>query len=348
MYGVSLVNVVVVDEHRPNHALYAKVLSNIEDVQAFAFVDPHAALAWLRNADASLLIVDQVMTKMTGIEFVGLVRALPNRGSLPFLMISAVEDKPLRREAFAAGALALLSKPIDPMELLHLAGNIVHADKQRRDSRADAGAANERALGAARTLEIQDGRVLDSLLRAMRLRDPNLGVHADNVSALTGRIALKIGLPELEARVVERAALLHDVGKMCFSDRILLGTAPLTPAERQTARAHVATSASILAGVQSALLQTALAISISHHERWDGDGYPDGLRGDQIPLAGRIVAVADAYCAMTANRPQRLALSPGHALRTIVSGRATVFDPLIVSALEELLKVGLLDAASRA
>jgi putative two-component system response regulator len=163
-------------------------------------------------------------------------------------------------------------------------------------------------------------------------RDDETGAHAARVAAISGAIARALRLPEESARLIEIAAPLHDLGKVAISDAILLKQGPLSAAERRVMEEHATTGAQMLAGSEIPVLQVARAIALSHHERWDGHGYPNRLAGPRIPLAGRIVAIADVFDALTTDRPYKRAWPLADALAEIRSLRGSHFDPAIADA----------------
>ena len=163
-------------------------------------------------------------------------------------------------------------------------------------------------------------------------RDDETGAHAARVAAISGAIATALGLPESSARLIELAAPLHDLGKVAIADAILLKQGPLSDAERRVMEEHTTTGARMLEGSDMPVLQVARAIALTHHERWDGAGYPNRLDGPRIPLPGRIVAIADVFVALTSDRPYKRAWPVADALAEIRSLRGSHFDPVIVAA----------------
>jgi response regulator RpfG family c-di-GMP phosphodiesterase len=336
-------DILVVDDHEPNLLLYKKVLGKIDGTVARCYTEPRAALAWAKARVPLLVVVDHTMPEWTGLEFMAMLRAIPGREGVPFIMVTASDERELRREALRRGALGFLAKPVDPVEFLTLATNVIAADRGRREAvvRADQHAARVRE--ADEGIAARDVRAIDALAGAMAARDPQLAMHGEQVAALSQRLATRLGIASSERDLLADATRIHDVGKLAFSDRILSGSTRLTPAERALIPLHVEHGRAILAAFdesQSPLLRMAFTIAIGHHERYDGAGYPGGLRADAIPLVARIVAVADAYCALTAARAWRAAMSPGHALGTIESARGTAYDPRVVAALREAVSAG--------
>lgn len=335
-----MTDVLVLDDHEPNLVLYAKVLSKIGDITAHCFTEPKVALAWAETKVPVLAVLDQQMPDLSGLDFVERLHAIPGRESVPFFMVTADTGRELRRQALGRGAMGFLTKPVDPVEFLALAKNVLVNDRRRRDAvkRADEHGARARVI--EQELSSRDTALLDALVAAMRARDPRLAEHGERVAALTERLSKRLGVAPAERALLASAVRVHDVGKLAYPDRIANGTTRLEAADTALAREHVAHARAIIGDPESALLRTALIVATTHHERWDGAGYPGGLRGEAIPLNGRIVAVADAFVAMTSLRAWRAAMSPGHALATIESARNTAYDPRVVTALRESLSEG--------
>jgi putative two-component system response regulator len=185
--------------------------------------------------------------------------------------------------------------------------------------------------------------MLRRLARVIEYRDNATGEHVERMSAYCAIVARHLGWLPGEAHELRTAATMHDVGKVAVPDRILLKPGPLTLEERLTMERHTVTGHEMLAGSRSPIIQQAADIALSHHERWDGGGYPHGLPGPEIPVAARIVALADVFDALTSNRVYRQALPLQAALALMEQGRGTQFDPQILDAflagLEEILAV---------
>jgi CHASE2 domain-containing sensor protein len=189
-----------------------------------------------------------------------------------------------------------------------------------------------------RTAELHDAQleIVRRLALAAEQRDEETGAHIDRISDRCYDLALAIGLPESEAELIRHASVLHDVGKIGIPDRILLKPGKLDPDEWEVMKTHAAIGAQILAGSVSPLLQLGETIALTHHERWDGSGYPQSLAGEDIPLAGRICAICDVYDALRSVRPYKRAWTREEALAEIVRERGSHFDPQLVDTFLEL------------
>jgi putative two-component system response regulator len=193
-------------------------------------------------------------------------------------------------------------------------------------------------LVAERTRELDDARTdtLRQLAIAAEYRDDETYQHTERVGHLAARLALRLGLPGGQVTLLRHAAPLHDVGKLAIPDRILLKPGRLTPEEFEVMKTHAELGARLLSSGSSRVLQTAAVIAATHHERWDGAGYPKGLSGETIPLVGRIVAVADVFDALTHDRPYKSAWSVQDACEEIENSAGSQFDPRVLGAFMEL------------
>jgi putative two-component system response regulator len=198
--------------------------------------------------------------------------------------------------------------------------------------------------------ELQAARIedLERLALMAEYRDDDTHRHTARVARTVALLACDLGLDEQLAATLARAAPLHDVGKIGIPDRVLLKPGRLTAEEFEVMKTHTIIGGRILSHSRFPVVRAAMEIAFTHHERWDGTGYPAGLSGEQIPIAGRIVAVADAFDAMTHARPYKPAFSLAHAIAEIAAGRASQFDPRIVDAFMALDHRGLIDASAQA
>ena len=289
---------------------------------------------YLQTADPDLLVIDTDVPGFDGPALLAEVTSqLPPDTFIPILALGPA-DPAAGRRSLGAGAKDYLAKPVDPEELelrVHalLDTRFVHLRlREAKDVLED--------LVRRRTYELRRAQqeTLELLGRVAELRDDATGEHTKRVGRLSGLIAQEMGLPRDKVRLIAQAAPLHDLGKIAITDRILLKDGGFdTVEERVEMRRHALLGAELLSGADSELLRAAREIAASHHERWDGQGYPHGLRGEEIPLAARIVAIADAFDALVHTRPYKPAWSVAEALSEIKQERGWQFDPRVVDAL---------------
>lgn len=327
--------VLVVDDHETNLKVFARVVSQIPNTSSNAFLSPKSALRWSEINDVALALVDQEMPEMSGVDFIRAFREIRGRHDVPIIMITATGDKELRRTAVQTGASAFLTKPVDPVEFIALAQNFMVMHNLKRDalSRAESSQAQVRMLQGA--VDGKDIEVIETLERLMAGRDKRLADHCTRTALFAEAIANKMRLSTNDVRSIATAARVHDVGKLTVPDRVMLKPGRLTDVERRLAQSHAEAGAALFRDRETSLLTLAAQIATSHHERFDGSGYPAGLKGEAIPLGARIVAVADAFAALTSHRPYREALSVGLALDEIERGAGVRFEGRIVGALRE-------------
>jgi response regulator RpfG family c-di-GMP phosphodiesterase len=195
----------------------------------------------------------------------------------------------------------------------------------------------ERTCELERTIAGLDAAQIETVRRlcqAVEFRDQDTGTHVARVSAFAARVARRAGLDADRCVLIERATPLHDVGKVAIPDSVLLKPGALTPDERALMETHAEIGHRLLDGSQSPVLQLAASIALTHHERYDGSGYPRGLAGEHIPIEGRIVAIADVFDALTSDRPYRPAMTVAQALDILRAGRGTHFDPFLLDQFE--------------
>lgn len=293
------------------------------------------------------MITDYEMPDMNGIEFICAVRSIPELLNVPIVMVTSHDQRSLRREALEAGATDFLPKPIDRDEVRARVTNLLALSQAHRALRDQVAQLAREVATAVALVEEREREIVSTLMCAAENRDEDTGDHIARVSAYTSLIAEALGLDTAECRLMELAATMHDVGKIAVPDAILRKPGPLAPEERREMERHAERGYRILGGSASPVMRLAAEIAASHHERWDGTGYPHRLRGEAIPLSGRIVAVADVFDALTTERPYKQAWSPKRARTHMAENAGAHFDPRVVEAflsrwdqIEAFLEVG--------
>ena len=327
--------ILVVDDEEPQRRLAARLLATY-GYQCVEASSEAAALAAVADEAPALVLTDMTMPGGSGIS---LIRALQaSHPDVATVMVTGRDDPDVAEVALDGGAYGYVIKPFELSELLIAVSSALRRRALAIENRGHRDRLED--LVRLRTRELDESRAetMERLARAVESRDPDTGLHLERMSGLVYRLACALGWKRADAETLRLASVLHDVGKVGISDEILLKPGPLTPDERRLIETHVAVGHGILAGAHSELLRLSDIVAWTHHERYDGTGYPRGLAGDEIPLVGRIAAVADVFDALTSNRPYRTALPEHDAYEEIRESRG--FDPAVVAALDTVLSEG--------
>jgi putative two-component system response regulator len=325
-------NVIIVDDTQINVTLMQALVKRIEGCKPICFTDSAAGLAWCIENNPDLVIVDYMMPAPDGMEFIQRFRAVPEKAEVPILMVTADHEKEVRYRALESGANDFLTKPVDRIEFTSRVKNML-AIRRNHLALADRAAWLADEVGKA-TAEIREREreAVFRLARAAEFRDPETGAHIQRMAHYSRLIAARLGLDSAKQDLILEAAPMHDVGKLGTPDMILLKPGKLTPEEFAVMKQHATIGWEILRGSAAPTLQVAAEIAHTHHEKFDGSGYPRGLVGEDIPLFGRIVAIADVFDALTSERPYKQAWAFEKAWDFVAAGRGTHFDPVCVDA----------------
>ena len=325
-------DVLIIDDIDINLTLVKALVLKLGECNPILFDKPLEALEWCRSNVPDLVIVDYMMPEMDGLKFISAFRALHGRNEIPVLMITANDQKDIRYEALIGGANDFLTKPIDRIEFSARARNMLslRTGQKYLADRAE----HLASLVEERTVEIREREkeLIFRISRAAEFRDPETGAHIQRMAHYSQIIALGLDLSLAQQRLILEAAPMHDVGKIGIPDYILLKPGKLTHEEFEVMKGHARIGFEMLKDSRSEIMQAGAEVAISHHEKFDGSGYPNGLKGQQIPLFGRIVAVADVFDALTSERPYKRAWSLEDACKFLEYGRGKHFDPLCVEA----------------
>jgi len=320
--------IVIIDDVEANLLLLRHFITQLGEAhEVQAFTDPLLALAHCQSHVPDLVIVDYMMPKLDGVELIQRLRATPGRADIPLLMVTANDEVDVRYRALDSGANDFLTKPLDKIEFRARMRNMLalRASQKRLEDRASWLA--EEVLKATDEIVRRERETILRLSRAAEFRDPETGDHIQRMAHYSWMIAVRLGLPLAQQQLILEAAPMHDVGKVGIADHILLKPGKLTDEEFAVMKQHPVIGHSILSGSSSPLLQMAADIALSHHEKFDGSGYPLGKKGGAIPIAGRVVAVADVFDALTSARPYKPAWEMARALDFMREQRGRHFDP---------------------
>ena len=328
-------HILIVDDTEINLILFAALVKKLGDCEAHTFSSSMEALDWADANDCDLLIVDYMMPDIDGLEFISRFRALPRCQAVPVLMITANDQKQLRYRALDLGANDFLIKPVDKVEFLARTKNMLMVSEARKQLVNRATWLAEEVQKATAEIVARERETVLRLCKATEYRDPETGAHILRMAHFSRLIARKLGLSVDEQELMLEAAPLHDIGKVGIADHILLKPGRLDTAEFEIMKQHATFGYELLKGSSSKVLQAGAEIARGHHEKFDGSGYPLGLKGTEIPLFSRIVAVADVFDALTSERPYKKAWEIEAAVDFLTAGAGTHFDPDCVHAFLE-------------
>jgi len=318
--------VLVADDQAANRELLEELLT-AQGCKVIAVPDGAAAVEELSRTQVDLVLLDVMMPHLNGFEVCEKIKNNPDTYLIPVIMITALSDKQDRLEGIKVGADDFLSRPVDRTELLARAGSLLKL-KQRTDEL-------ERAES-----------VLFSLARSIEGKDPYTHGHCERLAEYSARLGEHLQLPEEQLIALRRAGVVHDVGKIAVPDAILLKPGRLTAEEWTLIKEHPVVGERICAPLKS--FRLVLPIIRHHHEKLDGSGYPDGLRGDAIPVTARVLQIVDVYDALTTDRPYKKAFPIVDALQTMKEEVAKGWwDPHIFDHFERLVRGGAADFFSR-
>ncbi len=326
--------VLVVDDERSNRVALQRTLEAIGFKRILAVADGETALEVVVTERPDLVILDLHMPGMDGFAVLEALRGHVGADEfLPVLVVTGDKQWELRQRALSMGAKDFLNKPFDVSELGARALNLLETRRLHTQMSEVNHLLERRVWSRTRELERAKDEILFRLAQAAEYRDDVTGRHAERVGAAAAILAAAHGLSPAQCDILRRAAPLHDVGKIAIPDAILLKRGPLTPVEREVMQSHTTIGAHLLAESTSDIIESARVIALTHHERWDGRGYPNGLRGEDIPIEGQIVAIVDALDALTHSRPYKVGMSYQEAEARLIADSGRAFRSDLVEAL---------------
>lgn len=330
-------SILLVDDEAANLKLLKKMLSSLGYERLHLVQDSRDVAAACEQFQPHLILLDLNMPHFDGFDVMGQLAACDRPLKPPVVVLTAHSDRDTRLKALTAGARDFIGKPFDLAELqvrvrnlldAHMAHRMVHDQKEVLDQ-----------LIHQRTEELRQTRLqaIQRLGLAAGYRDNETGYHITRMSLYSRLIARQMGWSAQRCELLRDAAPMHDIGKIGVPDEILLKPGRLTVEEFEAIKKHSEIGAELLAGDDSELMQMAYRIALTHHEKWDGSGYPRGLAGDEIPPEGRIAAVADVFDAISSERPYKKAWSFDEAVAHIRKGAGSHFDPQVVEGFLQIL-----------
>ncbi len=329
--------ILIVDDQDANVLYLESILRKSGYTDFHSTTDSRQVLGLFQKHKPDLILLDLMMPHLDGFAVMEQLAPLVAPDSYqPILVLTADVSPETRRRALSGGANDFLVKPFDPREAVLRINNLLSAWFLHVMPQREKQILEEKVRERTRELEESQLEVLERLAQAAEFRDDDTGQHTRRVGEMAALLAQALDLPAEQIEVIRRAAPLHDVGKIGISDTILLKPAKLTDEEFDVIKSHAAIGARLLAGGRSPFVKTAEIIAGTHHERWDGNGYPNKLAGEQIPIEGRIVAITDVFDALTHERPYKRAWPVEEARAEIERQSGKQFDPRVVAAFRQV------------
>jgi putative two-component system response regulator len=329
-YMNATTRIFVVDDEPINLKLLDKLLASQGYRQVVQIQDPREVLERYQEARPDLILLDINMPHLDGYQVMAQLQALDDPLLPPIIFLTAKDDRSHLLKALNEGARDFVGKPFDRTELLMRVRNLLDAQLANRLLNDQKSVLEEMVRVRTEALNETRLQVVQRLGRAAEYRDNETGLHILRMSQVSTLLARSLGWSEQDCELMLHASPMHDVGKIGIRDDILLKPGRLTVEEFEIMKTHASIGADMLAGDDSELLKLAHTIALTHHEKWDGSGYPGGLVGEAIAQAGRIVAVADVFDALTSVRPYKAAWSVADALTYLTENSGKHFDPEVV------------------
>lgn len=326
--SISNLTVLVLDDQAARGAILARIIKGIDrDIDVLIFSNSHHAIEHVRIEPVDLVLIDNRVAGPDSLATVDQLRRLYPGQALPIVVTAPAGEWDALSRAFEAGATDFLTSPVDPLECRARCQNLLAMRRQYLVNSNHARVLEERVKQVSRDLRLHEVDTLFRLAGAADRRDAVTGAHLKRMARYSALIARGIGLPEDQIEAIELAAPMHDIGKIGIPDAIMQKSQRLNAEELLVMQTHARIGYDILKDSPSRFLQAAATIALNHHEKFNGSGYPSGLRGHDIPLKARIVALADVFDALTSERPYKPAWEWKRAVEFIVAEKGEHFDP---------------------
>jgi putative two-component system response regulator len=331
--------ILIVDDQETNIQLLERILKRAGYSQIHSTDSPRLAIPIFHEVQPDIILLDLHMPDMDGRQLLQLLTPLiPKTMFLPIVILTADVTPKSKREALLLGANDFLTKPLDSVEVLLRMRNLLQTRFLNLAVQQYNQQLEERVKQRTMELELAQSAIIECLAKASEYRDDSTGEHAYRVGEMAKKLASALGYSIEQAEMIRLAASLHDLGKIGIPDNILLKPSSLTAEEFEIMQTHTTIGNEILPKAPFPLLEFARNIALSHHERWDGTGYPHGLAGDGIPLEAQIVSIVDVYDALTHRRPYKSSWTSERAMAEIANQRNKQFNPKVVDTFFQILE----------
>ena len=331
--------ILIVDDQRTNILLLENILQNAGYMQVHSTQDPTQVVSLVKSLKPDLICLDIRMPQINGFQVMGQLKIIQHDTFLPVLVLTSEDDRETRLRALESGAKDFLHKPFDKIEVLMRIRNLLEASLLNRTILLQKETLEETVRVRTQQLKDTQLEIVQRLAQAAEHRDNETGSHIVRMSHYAVVLGRACGMNDEDCDTLFHATPMHDVGKLGIPDSILLKPGKLDADEWEIMKQHTVIGARLLANSQSPILQMGERIALTHHEKWDGSGYPNRLEGEDIPLVGRICAVADVFDALSSKRCYKDPWPLEKTLQEIRSLSGIHFDPRLVEMFDELLPV---------
>jgi putative two-component system response regulator len=323
-------NILIVDDEPVNIKLLEKILASRGYSNVVSTTDPIQTLPLYLEHKSDLILLDINMPEMDGYAVMEQLNEEIGKNLAPILVLTAQHTQSFRQRALDSGAIDYVTKPFNAEELLSRVYNLLEVQMAHKYMRHQNEILEQKVIERTKVIHHTRLQVVRCLGRAAEFRDEETGLHIIRMSKIAVVIAKAAGFDDEQCDLLLNAAPMHDIGKIGIPDDILLKPGKFEPEEWKIMQTHAQIGADILSGDDSDLMMMAQEIAISHHEKWNGQGYPNGLKEENIPLVGRIIALADIFDALTSKRPYKEAWSVEKSVNYIKEESGEHFDPRLV------------------
>jgi len=324
---ISSARILIVDDVQANLDLLEAIVESAGYTSVMTLSDSRETVQMYEAFEPHLVLLDISMPHLDGFQIMELLQEIEKDSYIPVMVVTAYQDKETRKKALAWGAQDFLSKPFDSLEVKTRIRNMLRIRLLHNQTRSQNIILEEKVKLRTRQLEKTKLEIIHRLGQAAEYRDTETGAHIIRMSRMCGLLGQLSGMNEKETDLLLEASPMHDVGKIGIPDSVLLKPGKLTAEEWKTMTGHTLIGGKLLDGHDDDLMVLARDIALTHHEKWDGSGYPKGLQKENIPFCGRIASLADVFDALTSRRPYKDPYPIEKSLEIISQSRGSHFDP---------------------
>lgn len=329
--------ILILDDQKLHAFFLKEILQQQGYKNILCLMDPLKAIPTCKEFKPDLIVLDMLMPHLDGFQVMEQLHDFRLEHYLPILAVSADKSTDIRLRALQSGATDFLDKPFENVEIIIKIRNMIELRILHNQIASQNKLLEFKVNERTKELRYTQYDIIRRLAQAAEFRDGDTGIHIIRMSQYAKKLGEALGLNEEECDLLHHASPLHDVGKIGIPDSILLKPGKLTADEFEIMKTHTTIGAKILAGSDSPVMKLAEVIALTHHERWDGKGYPYGIKADEIPFPGQICSVCDVFDALTSARPYKKAWSTQEAVAEIQRMRNDNFNPKIVDAFLDIL-----------